>query len=240
MGTSTHGLASGSTVAEATLHGLLELIERDAYTFALARAAERLDPATLPAALAEIRARLAAHDIDSWWFVLRNPFGVAAVAVSLHDQHDPRLIVSGQGAHLSPAIAVARALTEALQSRLSFIHGGRDDLEELLVKRPVMSWAEMRDFAARENALSAAAPIDFAALPDLGAAAPSIPAAIDLLRARLAAAGLRWVLRVVLTPPDFPMQVVRVVVPGLEQPGHTPPRVGPRLQAFLRGFLAYP
>jgi ribosomal protein S12 methylthiotransferase accessory factor len=36
----------------------------------------------------------------------------------------------GSGAHLSPTVAAIRAITEAAQARLTFIHGSRDDLTE--------------------------------------------------------------------------------------------------------------
>ena len=44
---------------------------------------------------------------------------------------DLPVVWRGSGSHLSPEVAVSRALTEAAQSRLTFISGARDDLPEL-------------------------------------------------------------------------------------------------------------
>jgi ribosomal protein S12 methylthiotransferase accessory factor len=41
---------------------------------------------------------------------------------------DMGAMVGGSGAHLDPAIALSRAITEAVQSRLTFIVGSRDDI----------------------------------------------------------------------------------------------------------------
>ena len=64
------------------------------------------------------------------------------------------------GAHLSPTVAAIRAITEAAQSRLTFIHGSREDLTEraytrganheamlayFRALRPDTSWAALAD-----------------------------------------------------------------------------------------------
>jgi ribosomal protein S12 methylthiotransferase accessory factor len=242
LGTSTNGLASGSSVTEATLHALAEVIERDAYSFHRLQNPPLIDNATLPEPLATIDARLTDQGFDTWYFYMVNPFGVPAIAASIYDFHDRRFITSGQGCHLSPMIATVRALTEAIQSRGSIIHGGRDDLVTILNNHPARPWEQMDAiYKTAKAALSAGAKaVPFDAIPDTSAEAPTIPAAIALLRARLAGQGFHRVLRCVLTPDDFPMQVVRVIVPGLERHAADTNRIGPRLRKFFKGQLTYP
>jgi ribosomal protein S12 methylthiotransferase accessory factor len=242
LGTSTNGLASGSSVTEATLHALAEVIERDAYSFHRLQNPPLIDSATLPEPLAGIDRRLTDQGFDTWYFYMVNPFGVPAIATSIYDLHDRRFLTSGQGCHLSPTIAAVRALTEAIQSRGSIIHGGRDDLVVILNNHPARPWEQMDEiYRSAKAALAAGAPaVPFDGIPDASAEAPTIPSAIALLRARLAAQGFHRVLRVVLTPSDFPVQVVRVIVPGLERHAADSNRIGPRLRKFFKGQLTYP
>ena len=137
---SYNGLASGNHVVEATLHALYEVIERDALASLdgprrvhLERC-QVLDPA------------LGAHDdvgrlteqirragLDL--VVLRVPHAPAvhtmiAVLLDRSAFSGASMVSLGMGAHLSPPVAAIRAITEAAQSRLTFIHGSRDDLNE--------------------------------------------------------------------------------------------------------------
>ena len=128
----SNGLASGNCPEEALLHALSELVERHA----LARAREDpstrvpLDLATVPdgyareliAKLRGVGARLAAYDV-TW--EARVPVVYAELAVD-----DLPRRWHGAGCHPSAEVALARALTEAAQSRLTFISGARDDLPE--------------------------------------------------------------------------------------------------------------
>ena len=58
--------------------------------------------------------------------------GIAAFLCDIHDpsQDEPRRLrrFHGSGCHPDRAIALARALTEAAQTRLTYITGIRDDL----------------------------------------------------------------------------------------------------------------
>ncbi|MBC6471385.1 YcaO-like family protein [Actinomadura alba] len=44
----------------------------------------------------------------------------------------PSAIISGSGAHSDPGVALSRAITEAVQSRLTHISGARDDITSLI------------------------------------------------------------------------------------------------------------
>ncbi len=55
--------------------------------------------------------------------------GITTIAAAIDDEasQDAALLSLGVGTHLVPEIAVLRALTEAVQSRLTTIHGTRED-----------------------------------------------------------------------------------------------------------------
>jgi ribosomal protein S12 methylthiotransferase accessory factor len=125
------GLATGNTTAEATLHALLELVERDSMTpFAVSGLADRhyvdpdtcADPSTV-AVLAAIRGS------SSWVEVvdLTGPTGLPCYGASMWDNSIP-MIFGGFGCHVDPGRAVGRALAEAAQSRLVTVGGARDDI----------------------------------------------------------------------------------------------------------------
>lgn len=243
IGAHSNGLASGSSVDEATLHGLAEVIERDAFSFNRLKNPPRIDPETMPEPLRSIDHRLRGRGFDTWYFHMENPFGVPCVGASIYDTHDPRLIYGGQGCHASPAIAAARALTEAIQSRLSIIHGGRDDVPHIVNQQEPRTWKQMDEFLAKAKAeLDVVSPLQpFSTLPDTSSAAHSIPEMIEYLRGVLREKGFPWVLRVVLTPPDYPIAVVRVIVPRMEcRTASDPSRRGPRLRDFMKGLTTYP
>ncbi|MER6443991.1 YcaO-like family protein [Streptomyces venezuelae] len=64
------------------------------------------------------------------WFELWHlptRFAVPVMACYLWWEDQPTVLVSGSGAHLSPAVALARAIIEAAQSRLTLIAGSRED-----------------------------------------------------------------------------------------------------------------
>ncbi|MET7746267.1 YcaO-like family protein [Streptomyces sp. NPDC005385] len=127
---STNGLASGNTRAEAVVHALAELIERDTISTLVDGGGhgQLLDPNSIEdeqcAALIE-RVRAAGAWLELWH--LPNRFGVPVMSCYLWREDQPALLVSGSGAHLDPHVALSRAITEAAQSRLTQITGSRED-----------------------------------------------------------------------------------------------------------------
>lgn len=128
--TTSTGLASGNTLVEATLHGLYEVVERDATTRSGdgPSAGTRFDPRGIEsAAVADLLDRFAAADVrvDVRW--LPSPTGLPCVRARIVSADYPRL-AGGYGCHLRADVATLRALTEAAQSRAAMIAGARDDL----------------------------------------------------------------------------------------------------------------
>lgn len=132
------GLASGNHRVEATLHALYEIIERDTLAALSGRRRVHLErcrvmdaahpPGDGVGGLVE-QVRRAGLDL----VVLRAPSAGAVhtmIAVLLDGSpfSGASMVNFGTGAHLSPSVAAIRAITEAAQSRLTFIHGSREDL----------------------------------------------------------------------------------------------------------------
>jgi ribosomal protein S12 methylthiotransferase accessory factor len=113
----------------------------------------------------------------------------------------------GSGCHLSKEIALSRALTEAAQSRLTFIAGSRDDL-----------FPDVYEPAPNTPSVAATSPtLDFRTRksPCLGATfEEDLATTLDLL----SAAGFPHVIAVDHTKPEFGIPVVAIVVPGAREP----------------------
>jgi ribosomal protein S12 methylthiotransferase accessory factor len=131
---SSNGLASGNELVEAILHGLLEVIERDAEAAWRRSGGDRrlvLDSISDPTCRWLIE-RVTAGGARVFLFDLASDLGIAAIGCTiLQDPGDvawrPLGAYQGFGAHLLPEIAIARAITEAAQTQLTYISGARDD-----------------------------------------------------------------------------------------------------------------
>jgi ribosomal protein S12 methylthiotransferase accessory factor len=239
FGCNSNGLASGNSVLEATVHGLIEVIERDISSFqAIKDDSVLVLNQSLPPPIRIMESRLSAGGMKLYVRQVKNgfdiPFFMAVVAEA--DSHDPIYISVGYGCHPCKEIAVTRAVCEALQSRLSFIHGGRDDLAERYqrfrgrTRKTRMRYA--RNLLSRicEHDSS----IDFEEIPDLSAVATDLQSSLDVVVSILRRNAFEHILRVVYTPPKLPLQVVRILVPGLECFTETTARIGVRLRDYVR------
>ncbi|MDD1674883.1 MAG: YcaO-related McrA-glycine thioamidation protein, partial [Methanomicrobiales archaeon] len=128
--TNTNGLASGNVLEEAVFHGLAELIERDAWS--LVEATKNTGPlvrnVTDPLA-AMLLEKFSAAGVEVRLRDITSDIGIPTFAAASDDLrlHDPALLTIGMGTHTSARVAVLRALTEVAQSRLTQIHGARED-----------------------------------------------------------------------------------------------------------------
>ncbi|MFK0335019.1 YcaO-like family protein [Rhizobium sp. NPDC090275] len=235
---SSDGLASGNTFDEAVLHGMLERIERDAYVLwqigddnfrrsrcidpalfdddVLNRLVEKIEAAGLVLKLFDITSDIAIPCFTA----LVGPQG------TLSDSPVRFLeVTGGSGAHPSPVRAASRAITEAVQSRLTFISGARDDIAPKTFQ--ALLPAQLRDSFLSQ-------PIAPAAPAYTGGR--SLPQYLGHTLDRLRAAGITTVATVQLSDPDLPFSVVKVLIPELENPdGKRARRFGNR--ALSRAFL---
>ncbi len=133
---SSNGLAAGNTLAEATLHGLCEVMERAAVarwrsTPRAAKARLRIDPAELQddnIATMLDRYAAAAITLQVWDVTFA---GVPAFHCVIDDRNSAPPFLgrfTGSGCHPDRVVALSRAVSEAAQSRLTLIAGARDDL----------------------------------------------------------------------------------------------------------------
>jgi ribosomal protein S12 methylthiotransferase accessory factor len=218
---SSNGLASGNHLLEAISHGLGEVIERDAE--ALWRASEapmaRVDLATIePPDCRQVIEQLEAAGVYVWISDITSDLGIPCYACFIMERPDQASgralgIYNGFGCHLSPAVALLRAVTEAAQSRVTYISGSRDDLfyegyEQL--SEPALlreAWGELQAAPASQS---------FRDRPSL--AAETFEEDVAVLLEALRRAGMEQAAVVDLTRPEFGIPVVKCVVPGLEGP----------------------
>src|SRR5215216_320036 len=128
FGSSTNGLASGNSVLEATIQALLELIERDVWSFELVRRASKLvEAASLPDNVREIVERAERNGLQLKIRTIPNDYGMPFFAAFLFDLNSPsrKTFNGGWACDLDRERALVRAVTEAAQSRVAFIHGAR-------------------------------------------------------------------------------------------------------------------
>lgn len=113
----SNGVAAGNTIAEAQLQGLLELVERDAVALWWYPKSHRHridveswdDPRVQAAVAPHVAAGSQVFVVD-----ITTDLGIPAAVANVRDRRTG-LLLTGAGAHTDPAIAVARAITEAAQ-----------------------------------------------------------------------------------------------------------------------------
>ena len=210
---SSNGLASGNGLAEAIAHGLCEVIERDAEAAWRRGGGDRrlvLDSITDPACRALIERVAGAGARVFVWDLAGDAAGIPVIgAAIMEDPREPAWrtlgFYQGFGAHWLPEIAIARALTEAAQTRVTYIAGGRDDFFPFDYARatdPELLAELWERFSAPCDE-----PVAFDGLPRL--AARTLGDALAQLVAMQ-----RQVIAVDLTHPALGVPVVKVIVPG--------------------------
>lgn len=240
---STNGLASGNTHDEAILHALCEIIERDQQAFWHVRGQFslgarlgrlRLESVTDPSCRWLLdRCREGGLQVVAWHMTQEIPVPCFSCVVfdSTASTFYPQR-ASGSGCHPYRRIALSRAITEALQSRLTFIAGGRDDAYWSLYRDGLRADDEAGRIWGEAEAAKAAR-LDFEDVPE---APPklSIKALLEWVLEKLAGVGFGEAIVVDLTQAQIEIPVVHVTVPGAEgvvtHAGYTP---GPRMQALL-------
>lgn len=239
----SNGLASGNHLAEAISAAICELVERDAVALwgaldVRAKARRALDTASIgdPDCLA-LLAKYAKAGIAVRLWNVTTEIRIAAFLCDIHDpsQDEPRRLrrFHGSGCHPDRAIALARALTEAAQTRLTYITGIRDDLLPAEYEEPpAADIVEALLDALRREAM----PHSFRTVPSF--ATDDLRRDLEWELECLRSAGFPRVVVVDLTRPDFSIPVVRVVIPGLEgdikHPHYTPGARARRAAALSR------
>ena len=128
----SNGLASGNTRAEALTHALYEVIERDCTSMPRdipVTQRVHVDPASVDDEYCgELIDRI--DGARAWLEIVYVPnrWSLPCFVAYLWHEDLSACLATGSGVHSDPAVALSRAITEAAQSRLTFITGTRDDL----------------------------------------------------------------------------------------------------------------
>lgn len=237
---STNGLASGNNLTEAVLHALYEVIERDAlalWEFGTPNrwSARRVECASITGSYCmDLLERYRAADIAVMVWDITSDVGLPAFVAIIYDEESHAVLrpipaAFGSGCHCDSGVALARALTEAAQSRLTGIAGSRDDQTR---SRYHTAQSEAALDYHRRLARDRHAPVHFQDSPCFS----GTTLADDLrhVLACLRRVSIQRAIAVDLSRPDYPVSVVRVIVPGLEGPSESAwYRPGPRLKARL-------
>ena len=210
----TNGLASGNVIEEAILHGMLEVIERDAIS--IAQFTRNLGKEILltkeDGHLYEIARKFKDAEIELKIWLVPTDIGIPTVIAATDDVKlkDPALLVMGAGSHLKPETAVLRAITEAAQSRVVQIQGAREDTDREgfircvgydRMKRLNYFWFEEGE------------KVSLSEVQDLSRKSPAEN--IDLILEKLRGIAEK-VLVVDLSRKEVAVPVVRVIIPGFE------------------------
>ncbi|KJC61216.1 hypothetical protein UP10_10125 [Bradyrhizobium sp. LTSPM299] len=227
---STNGLASGNTRIDALCHALCEVIERD--TTALAMAGSLVGPAVaatlseigfdgghssepvgaplislrgLPRQAAALVRKMQRAGLEVELRNLTSAVGIPTIDCIVTERDGPAgvaIAYGGAGTHPDARIALTRALTEAAQSRLTGIHGGREDIPDYApavahpLPEPGHPTISFSDIPSREHA--------------------SVNEDVEFIVDRMRDAGFDQAVTFDLTRAEVGIPVVRVVVPRAE------------------------
>jgi ribosomal protein S12 methylthiotransferase accessory factor len=216
---SSNGLASGNHILEAIVHGLCEVIERDAIALWYAEEddesakATQIDPATIEDEACQwMLSRITDAGLRFGIWDATSDTGIPTYLCMVYDRPGARVVgrFAGQGSHLAPNIALSRAVSEAVQSRLTFIAGSRDDLypEEYRQARNADDIEHLDDQLNRR-------PGPVSVDSRTSRATDTFESDISVLLDALRGIGLTEAVVVDLTHAALGIPVIKMVVPGL-------------------------
>ncbi len=224
----TNGLAAGCALEDAIVHGLLEVLERDALSLAeyTRRTGERVQLDEEDGTPYVLMKRFEDAGVSCHLWRLPSHEGVHTMVAALDDVvlRDASLLVMGAGAHLSPSIAATRALCEAAQSRLVQIHGAREDTVRGETARRI-GYERMKRLNRHWYAEG-----DVVSLSELDDRAGVSP--YENIRTILSSTGVDEVAVVDLSVPQLRISVIRVVIPHLEVYSLDSLRLGERARTY--------
>ena len=225
----TNGLASGNVLDEAILHGMFEVIERDAWSiFELThKNYAQID-------LKSIKSEIVNDTIDKFesegikikLMDFTADINIPTIAASADDTitKDAGLLTLGMGTHLDPEVAILRALTEVAQSRATQINGAREDTVRADFAREAgyerMKRINKYYFRDEDEKIN---------LEDIeNKATTSITEDIEIVKDELISNDISKILYTDLTRPELDISVVRVIIPEMEIYAIDPSRAGYR------------
>jgi ribosomal protein S12 methylthiotransferase accessory factor len=238
----SNGLASGNHPVEAINHGICEVVERDAIRLWQllpddVRDQTKVDLSTIDddTSLDLIETFLKSKINVGVWEITSD-IGIPAYVCRIISNHELEKYTirpaSGMGCSLDKKNALRRALTEAAQSRLTFISGTRDDLDKRHYKESVT-----KDVHELWNqSISARSYIDFHKTPSFETNSPYQIYA-ELIN-RLKKKGIEEIITFDLSMDELEVPVFKTVIPGLEGPPvHKNLALGRRAMKLINTFI---
>ena len=233
MSTHTNGIAAGNTMEEAVIHGLAEVIERDAWS--IAQYSRQFHDAIFIENVPEnefiigVFERFEKAGIEIVAKDLTTDVGMPVVAAFSRDLvHLTMAPIDGFGAHLDPRVATVRAILEIATTRALFIQ--KYGIEGMCETVPLyLRHGEEEDPRFYAHHQKGIKELEVGYSTDIY---EDIQSMISKLRAR----GLNRVVAVNLTRSDVDIPTVRMIVPGMETYCFDKTRVGERaIRALERG-----
>ncbi len=213
----TNGLASGNILEEAILHGIFEVIERDAWSiFELThKNYAQIDLNSIESNVVnDTLDKFESKGIKIKLMDFTADINVPTIAASADDTvtKDAGLLTLGMGTHLDPEVAILRALTEVAQSRATQINGAREDTVRADFAREAgyerMKRINKYYFRQEEDKIN---------LSDIeNKSTTSITEDIEIVKDELMANDIEKILYTDLTRPELDISVVRVIIPEME------------------------
>jgi YcaO-like protein with predicted kinase domain len=241
---SSNGLASGNVRDEAIVHALAEAIERDQSCLwqieqSLAPNPQarmiQLDSIDDPICRKQLEACKLAN-LDVWVWYCTYDIDVPVFACMIADRGNATFYpqrASGYGCHPVPTVALSRAITEAIQSRLTHISGVRDDVTWERYRKDI-ACTDHSNVVGFEKMAKLTPALSFKSIPASAAPIGSMEGMIAHMLAKLDAVGLNQAVVVDLPSRLDDFAFLFVCVPGLElasnKPNYTP---GARMLSFL-------
>jgi ribosomal protein S12 methylthiotransferase accessory factor len=231
---STNGLASGNTLEEALCHAICEVIERDALAMScssleLAPAVQQIlasfgrtsnrstraplarfpliELDSLPAGARRLTRKLQSAGLKTYLRDITCTAGIPTLDCAIVEplSGGRHLVHGGCGTHPDARVALCRALTEAAQSRIACIQGGREDLTDIVMP-PIDFEPEETYGKGERRPYSSINSFEYDNVDD----------DVRFLVNRLKTAGFTQIATVNLTRPEIGVPVVRVIVPKAE------------------------
>jgi ribosomal protein S12 methylthiotransferase accessory factor len=163
--------------------------------------------------LTAIQEKFAKAQVDVLVRDITSDIGIPTMAAVADDTllKDPLLLTIGIGTHTSARIAVMRALTEVAQSRLTQIHGAREDttIADMRKKMGYERTKRINGYWFKDRGT-----VDYSEVCSTDT--DDFKTDIEHIIASLKKQGMDRVIVVDLTREEIGVPVVRVIVPGLE------------------------
>ena len=237
----SNGLASGNTIGEAINHALFEVIERDCLALWQLTPIDlqhkrRVNPQTINDPFLErLIDKFTTQNILMGVWDITNDLNIPTFICKIVSKENTGVRPAfGIGTHLDKSIALSRAMTEAAQSRLTFISGARDDqyddhYEDEISNKVYESWVDELTLP-KDAKLKSYEDI-------VSISHDYIEEDQEFMINQLHRAGLKEIVYADLTKPQFDIPVVKVVVPGLEGITYPDRRVlGERAMKYYRKY----